>query len=221
MFADYLTFTQVVEIFSLVTALLIAGFSFRTYLLTRQRKHEFFAVAFLLIAFGIALNTVFNTQVQLQDLVIPFQGALAITSTSGVLLFSSMFLGLAGFLTIFLITEEVFNRKMIALTFVFALLTTLLAMDYYAVFYVVNFIVLAMVFGHFYRNFHVHSTTTSLLVMLAFGFLAISQIPFSLTFVDFLFYQLGTIIRLVSFVLFLTALILIFKPRRSKLHARA
>lgn len=220
MLADYLTFTQVVEFFSLVIALLIAGYSFRAFIITKQRKHEYFALAFVMIGMGIAANILFNGAVRLADVAVPLRGLLPITTASSVLLFFSGLLRLAGYVTIFLITEELTNKKAVFLTFLFVTLTALLALDYYAVFHLVNFVVLVLIFGHFYRNFHVHGTKSSLLVMLAFGCLTLSQVPFSLVVVDYFFYQIGAFIRLISFIFFLSALVIIFKPRRTP-HARA
>jgi hypothetical protein len=221
MLADYLTFTQIVEIISLITVLFICGYSFRTYLLTKQRKHEYFAIAFLLIGVGIAFNILFNGQVQLSRIDVPFRGVLPITTAAEVLLFLAVLFRMAGYMTLFLITEEVHNWKVVFVSFVFVLLTSIMATDYYPLFHVVNFILLALVFTHFYKNFHVHSSSSSLLIMLAFGALALSQVPFSLVFIDHFFYNIGVVVRLVSFLLFLTALALIFKPRRSVGHARA
>jgi hypothetical protein len=212
-----LDFDVGVEIFSLIITFLIAAFSFHAYTITKQKRHEYLAIAFLLISGGIFFNILFNSAVQFEDLGTSLLRTIPLPIFSSVALFASIALRLAGYLTIFLITENVESKKTVFLLFLLVPLVVWAAMDFYYIFHMINFIILSFVFIHFYRNYHTHSTTSSMLVMLSFGLLALSQIVFMLGVFDnvsSVFYNLGYIVRAISFGMLFAALVNIYRPRR-------
>lgn len=204
------SFDLVVECFCLLTALIIASFSFHVFLLTKQRRHEVFSIAFFLLSAGIFLSVLFNAAVQFEKLSIVLRGYLGINYFWAFILFGSMILVLAGYLTILIVNEEIKSRKVIALLYVFSLLSAIVAHEVYILYHLIVVLVVAMLFGHFYRNYRVNTSNSSLLVMLAFASILVSEFLFALVIFDPVFYNLGNILRLVGFLLLLFSLISIY-----------
>ena len=202
-----------IEGFVCVVALLISAFSLRTYLLTRQRKHFFFAGAFGLLAGGIALSALLNYFVEFEHLQILLRGYLNIGVELGYLLAASQFLVLSGFMTLYLVNSEIKDKRAIIMLYMMTFFAAIVAHEVYLLYHVTAFIIVGCVFSHYLVNYERQHTRSSLLVLLAFTSLLIAEAVLSFVLFNFWFYVIGNALRALGFVLFLIALIQIYAKR--------
>lgn len=203
-----------VEAFSLVVALFISAFSLSAYLITKQVKQQRFSLAFLLIAIGIFARAVLNSWVQFETLPVPLRGYIDVTYLQGFMLVLSMLFIIAGYVTLIFVTENIKQPKIMMLLLLLAPFTALVAHEFYVLFHLMAMLLVGMLILHFFSNYRRERSSNALLVMLAFGALFVANILFAFTILSYVFYLAGTIVRLVGFLLFLVALVMIFLGRR-------
>jgi hypothetical protein len=148
--------------------------------------------------------------VQFETLPIPLRGYIQVSYLHSLLLLSSMLFIVAGYLTLVLIVEHVKQRRISFLLYLLAPFTALVAHEYYVVFHLVVLLLLAFLIRHFLDNYRQARTPNALIVLLAFCALFLANAILLFTVASYIFYLVGTVVQLVGFLLFLTALILIF-----------
>lgn len=211
------------EAFACATSALIAFGSFYAYTRTREARHAAFGFAFLLIALGTVLATIFDWAVDLEVLQIPFRGYIQITYSLDIMLLLSMCATLAGLLTLFIIAENTTNPKTITLLYFIAPLGTWIAHEFYGVYYLISLVVTIFLFQHFWQSHTENPNRNTLFVAMAFGTLALSQALLMFSFEDTTFYLFGHILRGVAFVTLFVTLASIFlstKPAKTARLAR-
>ena len=189
--------------FSLVITFLIAAFSCRAYLLTHMRKQLYFSFAFASIAGGLLLAFIFNLLVEFEVVAVGVRGYLPITYWMGLMLLAAMFATLVGYMSIFIINEELKSRKTIFLLYAFTLFAVLVSHDFYFMYHLTAFLILAMIFNHYYWNNRKHKTAGTRFSMLAFCGLFLSHAVMMFIPYNPVFYVLGHLVQLVSFGLLL------------------
>lgn len=211
MIDQILDFDIWVELFSLVITLFIVGFSYRAYRLTKQKRNLYFSFAFLLISAGLFLTILFNSIIDFEETPVLVRGFLPISHIAGLLLFSSMLCITAGTMTIFLLNEQLKSRKTIFLLFMFVFLSTVVAHYFYFTYHLVLFIILSLILNYYTWHYKKLRTTISLLIMLAFAGLTISQaVMFFIPYAT-IFYVIGHAIQLVSYILLLFMFIILYR----------
>ena len=214
MLADFLLdFDVFVEVFSLVIALAIAGFSFRSFFLTKERRYGYFGLAFLSIALGITLSALFNTYIQFEDLHVLMRGYLHVSYLLGILWLLSVLFVLTGFMTIFIINELITNKKNIFFLYMLVLFSVLVSHDFYFLYHLTALMLMLFLFAHALKNYKEKRSASSQLVMCAFASLFVSEALLVLTFEQYLFYIAGNVFRLIGFAFLLVTLILIYRKK--------
>jgi len=209
-----LDFDLWVEGFSLIITFLIAAFSMRAYFLTKQKKQLWFSAGFFSITIGLLLMFVFNTLVDIEDITVAVRGYLPITYWLGITLMASMLALLAGYMTIFVVNEKFVSRKTLFLLYAFIIMAVLVAHDFYFMYHLTAFLILAMVFNHYYWNNRKYRTPGTLMSMLAFTGLLLSHGVTMFTPYSAAFYVLGHAVQLISYALLLAVVLLALRGKR-------
>lgn len=206
----YTNFDLWVEAFSLIIALVIAGFSARVFFITKQKRHLIFSTAFLAIAAGIFSRVVFDYFIAFEQLSIPLKGFIALSFRADLVFLFSMLCILTGYLLIFIVNEYINHVKVALMLLLLAPITILAAHYFYIIYHLVNLVLVSFLFSHFNFNYRKHRTTNTLLIMLAFAAILISEFFFLFMTFSSWPYFVGNVLRLAGFILFLAALIRIY-----------
>jgi hypothetical protein len=199
-----------VECISLLTTVLLCGFSLYAYHRTHNPRHAAFGFAFFLLSLGLLASVVFNYLVELEFLAIPLRGYLFIPAHYDLFrMLSHMFL-LAGFMTMFMIAERMTRPKVIILTAIITLIAAWIGHEFFVIFHLLTFVVLAFVWHHFYGVFLETRTRNARNIMVTFGILAVAEFVYAGAVFHVGFYFAATVLRLLAFALLLGTTVAIY-----------
>jgi hypothetical protein len=201
-----LQFDIFVEFAALLTALLITGFTLYAYHRTHELRHLAFAAAFGFISVGSLASLIFHWLVQLEVMLIPVRGYLAIPSAYDYFRFFSQLFFMVGYLGLFLVGERVTCKRTSFLLMLVAPLTALVAHEVFSVYHAIAVVVLSFVCYQFYRAFLQTGATNARNIATAFGILLLSELSFIFTVFNVGFYHAGEVLRLGAFLLILFTL---------------
>jgi len=210
----------VFECVSLIIALLIAAYSWRIYSISKENKYGYFALAFILIAFGLLFKMFTHGVLYFTPLRDTVTEALR-PALGSRLRFSELFyraafflqmmLMLGSWLLIFFISQKPRQRlkkyyevSQIALFIYLILLISVVSNFKYFVFYLTSAVILGVTVLNYYKNYlNTNRNSKAFLVMLGFLFILFSNIIFVFVFQFKGLYVLGELFLLVGFLLLL------------------
>ncbi len=207
---------------SLIVALLIAGYSWRIYQLSRENKYGYFSFAFLLIGLSllfkgftygvlyygtlretvaVALSPAVGASLQFADLF--YRAAF----------FLQMVVMLGAWLLLFFVSQKSRERlhkyyeiSQIALFLYLILLISIVSNFKFFVFYLTSAVILGMTLLNYYKNYlNTGKNKNARLVLVSFFFMLLSNLSFVFVFLRDIFYVLGEVFLLIGFLLLLYA----------------
>ena len=218
------------ELIGLVITLLIAGYSWKVYQLSKENRFAYFSLAFVMVALGL-VSKVFTSSVLyfipvrdvVADVLVPVMGGTLNYSDLfyRAAFFGQMVLMLGAWLLIFFISQKSRERlrkyhevSQLALFVYLILLISVVSNFKYSVFYLTSAVILGMTTLNYYKNYlNTNGNKKAFLVMLAFLFILFSNICYIFVFIWSSFYVLGEVFLLVGFLLLLYAYRQISKSR--------
>ncbi len=210
-------FSGLTVLFELVTVLvtfLIAVYSYRLYLFSKEKKFVYFSISFLAIMVSFLakiITTIASHYSGLDPLVQSItnvsmgisSGTPYITSLGFLVHQEFMLLGLAG---IYLINQR--NRSILQAGLLAYLVSviTVLSNAFYFVFYATAAIFVALIAHYYVKNYVGKRTTSSFLIMVSFLFILLSHFVFILVILNpTLFFIIAEIVQLLGYSLLLYA----------------
>ncbi len=205
------------ETISILVSFLIAVFVYRIYKLTGQKKYRNFSVAFLMISAGLSFKILSNFVVFYTEVEKSFYGLFTVTYIKDldfiniIAFFFYRLLIVGAFIIILASLLKIKDKKMLGLLTIFAFIGVVIGHDTYFIFHLILALILGIITYHYHENYKLKKSNNSLLVMLAFLFIFLSQIIFIfLIFADDL-YAVGESLMLFGFLLLLAAYINILR----------
>ena len=207
---------------SLIVALLIAGYSWKVYQMSRENKYGYFSLAFVLIGLSLAVK-MFTFGVlyygSLREVVAQTLAPVTGTGLQFADLFyrGAFFLQMAGMLgawmLLFFVSQKSRERlhnyyevSQIALFAYLILLISFVSNFQYTVFYLTSSVILGLTVLNYYKNYlNTNGNSKALLVMSAFLFILFSNLAFIFVFQWESMYVLGEVFLLIGFLLLLYA----------------
>lgn len=189
-------------VFALVT-LLIAGFSYKAYMLAKDRKYRYFSFGFLSLALGYAAISFSNLLVFLgvYDGVISRLNEL---NVANLLYLGHIFFIIVGYMLLLAVAMKLQQRKLIALLFALVLLLVAFAYQYYIKFHMISFLLLAFMAWQFYENYREKRTANAGLVFSSFYLLAFAELfLIAMVYITPVLYAVGHFLQLTGFGLLL------------------
>ena len=213
-------FDLIFESLSLIISLLIAGYSWRVYRVSKENKFAYFSFAFILVAFSLFSKTFVHGVLYFSPVRDSVAGVLAPVLGSGLefadlfyrgTFFLQMSTMLSAWLLIFFISQKSRERlkkyheiSQIALFIYLILLVSVIANFKYFVFYLTSAVILGMTSLNYYKNYlNNKRNKNAFRVMVAFLFILFSNITLVFVFLFSGFYVLGEILLLIGFLLLL------------------
>ncbi len=116
---------------------------------------------------------------------------------------------------IFLIASKIRlkDKKIIATSFYFVIITTILSMKMFYALYATLAVLLGSIIVYYYKNYKQKKSRSSMFVFLAFVFIFISQFFFIFMLYSKQIYVVGEVIQVVGYLLLLIAFIMVFKKK--------
>ena len=198
-----LQFDIVAECVSLVTTLIIAGFSLYAYHRTQSPRHLAFAVAFGLLSIASLCSITFDWLVELEVMQVPVRGFLAIPAQYDIFRFLDQLFAMAGYLILFMTAERLSRFKTIVLLLLIAPLTALVAHEVFSVYHAVAMIVLGFCLHHFYKSFLESGSKNARNIAIGFGLLLLSELTFIFLVLNVSLYHWAIIMRVAGFLVLL------------------
>ncbi len=217
------------EAVGLVVALLIAGFSLRIYLLSRENRFAYFSLAFALVALGLFFKSLTSGILYFTPIRDVAAEVLRPVAGSGLgyshLLyrggfFLQMVSMLGAWLLIFFISQKARNRlrkfheiTQIALFLYLVVLVSIVANFKYFVFYLTSAVLLALIVLNYYKSYLNTSNRNTLRVMASFFFILTGNTFFVFVFLAESWYAVGAVLQLIGFLLLLSTYYNIMRRR--------
>ncbi len=195
----------VLQLISMLIALLILGFSYKAYRFTKDKKYYYYSLAFVLIASAFFIKALSNVIIYY---IIPTQ-AKELLPIFNLGIFAFRILTLLAFTGIMLMTLKVSDRKIIALLIIFALISAIYSRDHYTAFYLLYSIILGFTTVQLYSNYKEKKSRLALATFGIFAILTIAQIIFLGLILDYflqtdigrMFYYVGQGFQISSYLL--------------------
>ncbi len=207
------------DLFILLVALLIAGYSWKVYRLNRENRYAYFALAFMLVVLGLLFKIFTNATLYftpIRDVAADVLGPLAGPRLKFSYLFyrSGFFLQmvplLGAWLLLFFVSQKprarlrkFYEVSQIALFIYLVLLVSIVSNFKYFVFHLSSMVLLGMIVLNYYNNYLETRNRNTWKVMLAFLFILTANMFFVFVFLAENFYVIGEILMLVGFLLLL------------------
>jgi len=209
----------------LLIALLIAGYSWKVYRMSKENRFGYFSFAFILVSLAFAFNIITQGLIYFT----PLRGiatsilAPVVGMASDGINYSSLFYRtgfffymvtmLGAWLLIFFVSQKRGGRlkkyyevSQIVLFIYLVVLISFVSNFKYFVFYLTSAVILGMTVLNYYKNFlNTNKNTNAFLVMISFLFLLFGNIFFVFVFMFESFYVLGEVFLLLGFLILLYA----------------
>ena len=192
-----------IEAFAALIVFIVAFLAARIYRLTNERKYLLFSSSFIILTLSFLVKAI--TDGLLSGTLIALSEQLA-TTTFFFGYVGHIFLALAAYTILLVITHKIEDRRVIALIFALLLPALLLSGSYFISFYTISIILLAFVTFAYYQNFRNVCSASSCLVFLAFALLTLSQAQFLMQRMGDIWYITGNITQAAAFFTMLIAL---------------
>jgi hypothetical protein len=197
------------EIISMFVSFLVAFMGYKTYKLTSEKKHKYFAVSFTII--GISFIVLLAT-----NLILLFQtniGNLLNVFNRGYFVYSLLIT--IGYIVLVILSLNINNKAALFLLLT-VIISFVLSLDNALLFHLLTTLALLFVVPSFFSNYRSKKTTLSLLVFISFVFMLIARSL--LVFVSYsnIMYNISNIIQLVGFVILFYVIIRCLLNARKK-----
>lgn len=207
------------EIVSVITGLLIAYFGYKTYKFTKQKRYLYFSASFFLVAMAFLANIfsylVFYTRELKKQIIgltsINVYVLKEIVWVSEWAAFASIFLMLAAFLLLVIISFKIKHRIVNFLLFYFIIVATLYSKHSFIFFHATLAVLLGSLVVHYYNNYKLRKIISRKLVVISFLIIFLSQIFFMASAFNAILFVLAQIIQLTGYLVLLITLILVLK----------
>lgn len=218
---SFLGMDALFSILSALTALLISFYSYEVYRLNKKTNYKWFSLSLLLISLSfiaqIATSYLLYNPQAIQMFFINFGVLYNIATGSNIIhilgLLASRFLMLGGFFGIYWLISK--SKEKNKLPFIGFLLftTTVLSAYSYIVFHITMILLLSHVVYYYNINYNSSRNSKTLMILLSFILLFVSQIVFILLFLDTSMYAAASVIQLGGYMLLLYSYYLIVKGK--------
>lgn len=199
---------SVFEIVSLLITILIAVYAYKLYRFSGNRNYKFFSLAFLLISLSFVFKIITNIIVYSQALEKIDLGTVTIirsTITQYEFVYILGFLGfrmltLLGLIGIYMVSyKNTSTNDMIIYGLLFFILCVF---SHYAfiVFHMMALILLIFIVLFYYKNYLKKRSSLALMTLISFFMLMVSQILFTMTYIDKIYYAIAEVIQLIGFL---------------------
>lgn len=189
-----------------VIAFFVTVASLRVYRVTNERKYGWFTASFGLLTLSFLARALTNTVVEELLFKCPTQ-YLPKVFYFGYL--THIILALVSFLMLFIVTQKVENKSVVALLYLVLIPSLVLSSSYFLSFYGLSFAILLFITLAYYQNYKKVCSAPSCLVFVAFLLLTLAQAFFLFEAVNDLWYVLAQASQALSFLLILLALLTI------------
>lgn len=197
------------EIFSIVATLLIFGYAYQIYKVSKKPEHKYFAIAFLLIALSFVFKILTNFEIYYSVLEPVRLGSITITRTflyqSRVLhffgLFMFRFLMTIAIFGIYLNVTEGGRRKsdIFIASYLIAMLTLFSIYMYFA-FHLTLVILLIFICHILWKRQERRKNIYTKTIFYSFLLLLFSQVMFSALYINLVFYIFGESLQLLGYI---------------------
>ncbi len=208
------TFYTIDIIFGLVSTLVavfIASYAFKGYLLTRNKTSLFFSSSFMLIASGLLSRVGFDYLVKFELAANPRFLMQTMTSLQSLMLFFSIFLLTSGYVLLLVLFYKIRSKRIAALMIALIALLVLTTSNAYLVAHATPALLLLFATAHTAEHFFKKRNKNTFLVLAAFIILLSSEAFYLLVLKSISFYFVGSILRVVAYLLLLANTILVLK----------
>ncbi|MGM5484302.1 MAG: hypothetical protein ACQEP1_00315 [Nanobdellota archaeon] len=208
---------SVLDIFSVLVALVIAFYSYRFYRLAGKRNYKFFALAFTLFSLAflskvLTNSVIYNGFLETLDLgmislfgyVITMKEFFYIGGYLGYRLL--LLLGLAG---IYMVSYKKTSEMDIGLLFYLFFVVCILSHYQFIFFHITALILLGFINYFYFGNYFSKRKLTTLLIAVSFMLMFVSHALFILTHFSPLYYVVGEVVHVISFILLMGVMIVI------------
>jgi hypothetical protein len=204
----------------------IGLYSLRIYRITGQSKYREFFDAFLLIGISFLVRAVTDIVYYdrvVQDYLFGIKGAISrsgITQTVNAITtpvvinagyLTQIILTLAGFLLLVKVVSRDRNRLLLGSLLLASIGSLIISNIYYHAFHAILAVFAIIISMYCYRNFTQRPSINSLLVFYSFFMILISQIMFSMVFLQRNYYVAGHVFQLIGFSLLLINMVLVLR----------
>ncbi|MBS3148397.1 hypothetical protein J4219_05915 [Candidatus Woesearchaeota archaeon] len=208
-----------IEAFAALIIFIVAFLAARIYRVTNERKYLSFSLSFILLSLSFLVKSI--TDCILSGTLVPLAEKMQTT-----IFFAGyvghIFLALAAYTILLVITHKIEDKRVIALIFALLLPALLLSGSYFISFYTISIILLGFVTFAYFQNFRNVCSASSCLVFLAFALLTLSQAQFLMQRMGDIWYIAGNITQAAAFLTMLIALarVLIVPRANRKSHKK-
>jgi hypothetical protein len=205
------------EFVAMFITLFIAIYTFRIYLLMRQRKYAYFTLAFVMISMSYFIRGATDWLAythflgKIPNVTAAVSKVAAISSLHSLGFLVHIFLMLAGFMILVAVFMGITDFPTVTLLFTFSIILTALAQSKFNAFHLTLIVMLLFIVLHLVRNYRRTKTLNAFLVLYAMAALLASQVFFLLIAVGPFYYVVGHALQLVGFLLLLTAMVLVLR----------
>lgn len=215
----------VIDVLSAVVVLLIGIFSFRNFLLDKEnKKHLFMSSAFMLLGFSFIVKILTNVMTHYEGLTgkqwfISIMGAQLTQTYSfltaiGFLLYAT--LTLFGFYLIYALSSKDRLSMNYVIIAYFILVTTYFTRFNYFLIYLTAFVFIISLTRRYLVSYLETRYRNTLLLMISFALISISQLVFIFTISDHALYIAAEVIQLVGYLFLLYTFMMVLRNARKK-----
>ena len=172
---NLLTLNIVVFLFSALVAFFISFFSYKAFRLTKEKKHLYFSIGFILLSLGLIMHSVGNLSIYLGIKRCLMNTLCSLSQrTLSIAYLSHILLTFLAYVTLILIYFKVKEKAIAVFAFVQAILLATLTYDS-DMFNVVGFIFTLFIVYGTYRNYKSNKNINTKLALIAFSLISISH----------------------------------------------
>jgi len=209
----------IIDVFSIVTLFLVSFFSFRYYLLTRNKKNLILTSSFFLMGVSFLAKIItnftlyydFEVKRRIGDLILTYHVAKGTDLLFNLGFLSFRLLTLFGLYLLYLMLQKkVYKREVLLVSF-FIIITTYFSSLKYFVFYLSALLFLWLIAYQYHEKYRKNKLKNTKLLVMSFSVLAVSQALFILIPIDKMFYVIAEIVQLAGYLLLLVTFISVLK----------
>jgi hypothetical protein len=209
------------DIFSVVTTLLIAFYSFQVYRFTKKNNYRWFSFSLFLISSGFISKILTNLIIYYPNLMYSSIGSFVLMNkiihASNILFImghlAHRFFILSGFFGIYWIVSKSKERNKIPFFIFLLFLTTILSAYAYPAYSMTLVILLAHIVYYYTLNYKKNKNSKTLMILSSFALLLLSQILFIFLFLDITIYVASEIAQLAGYLILLYSYYVLVKSK--------
>jgi len=203
------------EVFSLLTTIFVAYYSYRVYRYTDQPKYRTMAGAFLLIAlsFGLKVLTELGIRTQVAEMggIQTLAQVMQVSTALQTGYFAMRLFMLLGLVLLLKLAFNIENRRLLFLLAFFSVMVTVMSHSSYYAFHIAAALMLGFIVEFLYHNFRKKRSRPAGFVLSSFGMLFLAQLCFVFTAQSAKLYPIGETAQLVGFLLLIINHVLVLR----------